>query len=59
MKLTTSRLFGVAAVLGALAACAWPVAILLTRIRRLHCRVGPDGFGAERELADRTQDRSG
>jgi hypothetical protein len=59
VKLTNTRLFGIAAVLGGVAACAWPVAILLTRVRRLRCRVGPDGFEAEWELADRAPDRSG
>jgi hypothetical protein len=49
---TPSRLRDIAAIIGALAALAWPVVVLLTRVRRIRLTVGHGGFEIESVLRD-------
>jgi hypothetical protein len=42
----------IAAIVGALAALAWPIVVLLIRVRRIRVKLGPDGFEIESALRE-------
>lgn len=42
-----SSLWGIAAIIGALAALAWPLVVILIRVRRIRLKLGPGGLEVE------------